>query len=158
MNNIINKFLLTGIKFMPEMHLRQPGFRYSACGPFTKKKKEARIQKFKEIKDLRYIYQDELNKACFQHSMTFGAFKDLPRRTASDKVLHDQSFAIASNPQHDRYCGGLASIIHNFFQKKSSNTTAHTGRGIISDDQQLANELHKPITRKFKKDKIYSSY
>ena len=60
---------------MPEMHLKQPGFTYSACGPFTKNKK--RIQKFKETRDTRYIYKNELDKACFQHDMTHGDFTDL---------------------------------------------------------------------------------
>ena len=67
MNEIVNKFLLAGDKFIPEMHLRQPEFTYSACGPFTKNKE--RIQKFKETGDSRYIYQNELDKACFQHDM-----------------------------------------------------------------------------------------
>ena len=68
MNEIVNKFLLAGDKCMPEMHLRQPGFTYSACGPFTKKE---RIQKFKETGDSRYIYRNELDKACFQGDMTY---------------------------------------------------------------------------------------
>ena len=85
MNEIVNTFLLAGDKSMPEMHLKQPGFSYSACGPFTKNKE--RIKKFKETGDISYIYKDELNKACFQHDMASGDFKDLARRTASDKVL-----------------------------------------------------------------------
>ena len=67
MNDIINKFLLAGDKFMPEMHLKQPGFTYSVCGLFTKNKK--RIQKFKETRDTKYIYRNELDKVCFQHNM-----------------------------------------------------------------------------------------
>ena len=85
MNNITNKFLLTGDKFMLEMHLRQPQCTYSACVPFTKNKK--RIQKFKNTGDTKYIYRNELDKACFQHDMAYGDFKDLPRRTVADKVL-----------------------------------------------------------------------
>ena len=77
MNDIINKFLLVGDKFMPEMHLRQPGFSYSACGPFTKTKK--RIQKFKQTGDSRYVYKNELDKACFQHDKAYGDFKDLEK-------------------------------------------------------------------------------
>ena len=95
MNEKVNKFLLVGDKFMPEMHLRQPGFIYSTCGPFTKNKE--RIQKFKETGDSRYIYQDELKKAYFQHDMAYGDFKDLTRRTASDNILRDKSFNIAKN-------------------------------------------------------------
>ena len=85
MNETVNTFLLAGDKFMPEMHLRQPGFTCSACGPFTKKKE--RIQKFKETGDSQYIYQNELDKGCFQHDMAYGDFADLTRRTASDNVL-----------------------------------------------------------------------
>ena len=87
MNEIVNKFLLAGDKFMPEMHLKQPGFTYSACGPFTKNKE--RIQKFKETGDASYVYKNELDKACFQHDVAYGDFKDLERRTAYDKVLRD---------------------------------------------------------------------
>ena len=68
MNEIVNKFLLAGNKFMPEMHLKQPGFTCSACGPFTKNKE--RTQKFKETGDKDYIYKNELDKAYFQHDVT----------------------------------------------------------------------------------------
>ena len=67
MNEVVNNFLLVGDKFMPEMHLIQPGFTYSVCGPFTKNKE--RIQKFKETEDSSDIYTNELDKACFQHDM-----------------------------------------------------------------------------------------
>ena len=67
MNNIINKFLLAGDTFMPQMHLKQPGLTYRACGPFTRNKE--RIQEFKSTGDSRYIYKNELDKACFQHGM-----------------------------------------------------------------------------------------
>ena len=86
MNEIVNKFLLAGDEFIPEMHLKQLGFTYSACGPFTKTKKE--FKKFKET-DTNYIYKNELDKACFQHDMAYGDFKDLARRTVSDKILRD---------------------------------------------------------------------
>ena len=65
MNEIVNKLLLAGDKFMPEMHLKQPRFTFSACGQFTKNKK--RIQKFKETGDTKYIYKNELDKVYFQH-------------------------------------------------------------------------------------------
>ena len=96
MNEIVNKFLSAGDKFMPEMHLKQLGFTYSACGSFTKNKE--RIQKFKETGDTRYIYKNELDKTCFQHDMAYGEFKDLARRTASGKGLRDKAFTIAKNP------------------------------------------------------------
>ena len=116
MNDIINKFLLAGDKFMPEMHLRQPGFTYSACGPFTKNKE--RIQKFKQTGDSRYIYKSELDKACFQHDMAYGDFKDLTKRTAADKALKNKAFNIAKNLKYDRYQRGLASMAYKFFDKK----------------------------------------
>ena len=88
MNEIVNKFLSVGDKFMPEMHLRQLGFTYSACGPFTKNKE--RIPKFKETEDTSYIYKNELDKACLYHDMANGDFKNLTKRTAADKVLRDK--------------------------------------------------------------------
>ena len=103
---------------MPEMHLIQPEFTYSASGPFTKNKE--RIQKFKETEDSRYIYQKELDKACFQHNMAHGYFKDVTRRTVSDKILRDKAFNIAKNPKYDGCQRGLASTVYNFFGKKTS--------------------------------------
>ena len=91
------------------------------CGPFTENKE--RIKKFKETGDSRYIYQNELDKACFQHDMAYEDFKDLNRRTAADKVLHDQAFNIAKNPKYDGYQCGLASMVYKFFDKKTSGGT-----------------------------------
>ena len=110
MNDIINKFLLAGDKFMPEMHLKQPGFTYSACGPFTKNNE--RIQKFKQTGDSRYIYRNELDKTFFQHAMAYGDFKDVARRTAADKVLRNKAFNIAKDPKYDGYQRGLASMVY----------------------------------------------
>ena len=78
MNEIVNKLLSTEDKFMAEMHLRQLGFTYSACGPFTKNKEK--MQNFKETGDSRYNYQNELDKTCFQHDIAYEDFKDLPWR------------------------------------------------------------------------------
>ena len=141
MNEIINKFLLVGDKFMPEMHLRQPGFTYSACGPFTKNKE--RIEKFMETGNTDFIYRKELDKACCQHDMAYGKAKDLVR-TQSDKILRDEAFKIESDPKYDGYQRGLASMVYKSFDKKSS------GSGIINEaNYQLADELHKPILKKF---------
>ena len=85
MNEIVNKFLLAGDKFMPEIHLKQLGFTYRACRPFPKNKE--RIQKFKETGDSSYIYKNELDKACFQHSMAYGYFKDLEKEQVLIKLL-----------------------------------------------------------------------
>ena len=101
----MNKFLLAGDKFIPEMNLKQPGFTYSACGPFTKKNKE-RIEKFMQIGNTDFIYKNELDKACFQHDMVYGKTKDLAKRTQSDKVLRDKAIRIASNPKCDDYQRG----------------------------------------------------
>ena len=155
MNDIINKFLLAGDKFMPEMHLRLPGFTYSACEPFTKNKE--RIQKFKQTGDSRYIYKNELPKACFQHDMAYGHFKDLAKRRAADKVLRDKTFNIAKNPKYDRYQRGLASMVYKFFDKKTARsgvTTLANKSAVksIPENEQLAEELHKPSIRKFKKE------
>ena len=136
MNEIWNKFLLAGDIFMPEMHLKQSRFTYSACELFTKN--TDRIQKFKETGDTNYIYKNELDKACFQHDMAYGDFKDLARRTASDKILRDKAFNIAKNPKYDGYQRGLASMVYKFFDKKS------TGSGVnipLDFNEQLAKEL-----------------
>ena len=93
MNPIVNKLLLARAKFISELHLRRPGSTYSAIGPFSKNKE--RIRKFNETGDPRYFYQNELDKACFQHDMAYGGFKDLNRRTVADKVLRDKVFNIA---------------------------------------------------------------
>ena len=144
MNEIVNKFLLAGDKYMPEMHLRQPGFSYTACGPFTKFKQ--RIQKFTQTGDTNYIYKNELDEACFQHDMAYGKYKDLEKITESDKVLKDKAFEIANNPKYDGYQRGLASMAYKFFDKKSIRSGI---KNEIKENQQLANELHKPIIGKF---------
>ena len=134
MNQIVNKFLLAGDKFIPEMHLRQPGFKYSACGPFTKNKHI--IQKLMQTGNTNYIYKNELGKAYFQHDVAYGKYKDLEKRTQSDKVLKDKAFAIVNNQKYDGHQRGLASMVYKFFGKKLKGT------GIKSmPNQQLANEL-----------------
>ena len=152
MNKIVNKFLLAGDKFMPEMHLKQPGFTYSACGPFTKNKE--RIEKFMQTGNTDFIYKNELDKACFQHDMAYGKSKDLVKRTQSDKVLRDKAFKIASDPKYDGYKRGLASMVYKFFDKKSCGSgvaASLANQSATEPNYQLANELHKQILRKFKK-------
>ena len=131
---------------MLEMHLKQPWFTYSACGSFTKNKE--RIQKLKETGDTNYIYKNELDKACFQHDMAYGDFKDLARKTASDKVLRDKAFNVAKNSKYDRYQRGLASMVYKCFDKKSSSGSG-VANNKIKQNLQLAKELHKPIIRNF---------
>ena len=84
--------------------------------------------------------------------MAYGNSKDLAKRTQSDQVLRDKTFKIESDPKYDGYQRGLASMVYKFFDKKSK------GSGINEPNYQLANELHKPIIRKFKKRKVYSSF
>ena len=98
------------------MHLKQARFTYSVCGAFTRNKQ--RIQKFMPRGDKNHIYKNELDKACFQHDMAYGDFKDLKRRTQSDKVLKDKTFTIASNPKYDGYHRELASMVYKLFDKK----------------------------------------
>ena len=142
MNNVINKFLLAGDKFMPEMHLRQPQFVYSACGPFTRHKE--RIKKFKQTGDTRYIYRNELDKACFQHDSAYADHKDLINRTEADKVLRDKAYDIASNPKYDGYQRGLASMVYKFFDKKSMGSGV---KKLKDSSLILADELHKPVNK-----------
>ena len=157
MNNVINKFLLAGGKFMPEMHLRQPRFVYSASGPFTRHKE--RINEFKHTGDTRYTYRNELDKACFQHDSAYADHKDLINRTKSDKVLRDKAYDIASNPEYDGYQRGLASMVYKFFDKKSMGSGFKKLKNTAkSNSSILADELHKTIIRKFNKRKVYSQF
>ena len=132
------------------MHLKQPGVTYSACGPFTKSKK--RIEKFMKTGNIDYIYRNDLDKACFQHDLGYSKYQDLTITKQLNKVLRDQVFKIASNPKDDGYQRALASMVFKFFDKKTK------GNGVnFMPNQQLENELHKPIIRKFKRRKVYSS-
>ena len=157
MNNIINKCLLAGDKFMPEMHLRQPRFVYSTCGPFTRHKE--RIKEFKRTGDTRYIYRNGLHKACFQHDSAYADHKDLINRTEADKVLRDKAYDIASNPEYDGYQRGLASIVYKLFDKKSTGSGFKKLKNTTKPSSSiLADELHKPLIRKFNKRKLYSQF
>ena len=104
-------------------------------------KNKERIQKFKETAATSYIYKNELDKACFQDDMAYGDFKDLKRRTASDKILKDNEFNIAKNPKHDGYQRGLASMVYK-----------------LDFNKELAKDLHKPIITKFRKRKVCSGF
>ena len=84
---------------MSEMHLREPGFTYSAG-------------------DSRYIYKKKLDKACFQHDIVYEDYKDLPRKTASDKVLCDKAFKITKNPKYHVFQRSFPSMVYKFFDKK----------------------------------------
>ena len=139
---------------MPEMHLRQPQFTNSACGPFTKHKQ--RIQKFKETGDTNYIYKNELDKAFFAHDAAYSDSKDLTKRAIADKILRDKAFNIAKDPNYDGYQRGLASMVYKFFDKKSEGSGVNTK--LAPQNQQLAEELHKPIIKKLEKRKVHAAF
>ena len=130
MNNIINKFLLVGDKFMPEMHLRQPKFVYSACGPFTRHKE--RTKEFKRTGDTRLLYRNELEKACFKHDAAYPKYKDLENRLISDQKLRNSTYDIASNRVYNGCQRGLASMVYSFFDSKVAPLDEKTmsGKGI----------------------------
>ena len=143
MNNVINKFLLAGDKFMPELHLRH----------------KERIKEFKRTGDARYIYRNELDKACLQHDSAYADHKDLINRTEADKVLRDKAYDIASNQKYDGYQRGLASMVYKFFDKKSMGSGFKKLKNTTkSNSLILADELHKPIIKKFDKRKVYSQF
>ena len=166
MNNVINKFLLAGDTFMPEIHLKQPQFVYSACGPLTRHKE--RIKKFKQTGDTRYIYRNELDKACFIQDSAYADHKDLIKRTKADKVLSDKAYDIASNPEYDGYQRGLAIMVYKFFDKKamaepSAKRVIGSGTTKSKDTTKsssliLADEFHKPVIKKFNKRKVNSQF
>ena len=145
MNEIVNESLLTGDKSISELHLRQPGFTYSTCGPFTKHSEK--IQKFKETGNLKGIYNNELDKACFSHETAYSDNKDLAKRTAS---ISDKVYQIILNSKYDKYQRGLASMVYKFFDKK-------TGAG-MSANEELAQELCKPVIKNIKRRKVYARF
>ena len=157
----MNKFLPVDDKFMPEMHLKQPGFTYSTKKEqrkqFTKNKE--RIEKFMQTGNTYFIYRNELDKACFQHDMAYGKSKDLAKRTQSDKVVRDKEFKVSTDPKCDGYQRGLASIFYKFFDKKSASLNKSSGSGVATEpNYQLANELRRQIIRKCKRRKSPSSF
>ena len=117
MNEIANRFLLVGDKFMREMYLNSLVLLTVIVGHLPKTKKE--MKSLCRTGNTDFIYKNELDKACFQHDMAYGKSKDLAKRTQSDKVLRDKAFKIASDPEYDGYQSGLASMIYKFFDKKS---------------------------------------
>ena len=150
-NEIVSNFLLAGDKFTPEMHLKQPGFAYSPCGPFTRNKEI--IEKLMQTGNTDFLYRNELDKACFQHDMAYGKSKDLTKRTQSDQVLGDKAFKIASDPKYNGYQRGLASMVYKLFDKRSSGSGDDT-----EPNYQLANEFRRQIIKQFKTRKVYSSF
>ena len=155
MNNIINKFLLVGDKFMPEMHLRQPKSVYSACGPFTRHKERIKDLNVQAIRV--YYIENELDKACFKHDTAYAKYEDVENRFISDEKLRNSAYDIASNPVYDGYQRGLASMVYKFFDSKVARLDKKTMSGkSIKNNKILAEELHKPVIKKFNERKVYS--
>ena len=152
MNEIVKKLLLAGDEFMPEIHLKQTKFTYSASELFIKSKE--RIKKSNETRDSSYIYQIELDKACLQHDMAQESFTDLNRRTNADKVLHYKVFN-KKTPKYHGFQHGLASMVLKAFYVKASGRTV---KNEINYNKEFAEELQKPIIRKFEKRKARSSF
>ena len=133
---------------MSELLLAQTGFIYSACGSFTKHREI--IQQFRETVNLKHIYKDELDKACFAHDAAQSDIKDLAKRTISNNILKDRVYEIAINPKYDGYQIGPTSMMHKLFDKI-------TGSG-ANVNEELAQELHKPVIKKFKRRKVYVKF
>ena len=121
MNKIVDRFLLTGDKFMPELHLKQPGFTYSTCGPITKHCE--RIQKFRETDNLRHLHGNKVDKTCFAYNAPHSDSTDLAKRTISDKILRDRPYAIARNCNYGGHQRALASMVCEIFDKKNRNNS-----------------------------------
>ena len=132
MDKIIIKVLLTGDKLMPELHLKQLGFTYSASGPFTKH--HERIQKFGETGNLKHLCRSELDKACSAHDAAYSDSKDLAKGTIPDNILKERAYEIARNCGYDGNQRALVSMVYRFFDKETASW--------ISVDEQIAEELH----------------
>ena len=160
MNNIINNFLLAGDKFMPEMHLRQPRFVYSTCGPFARHKE--RIKVFKRTGDTCLLYRNELDKACFRHDAAYAKYKDVENRLISDQKLRNSSFDIARNPKYDGYQRGFDSGKGNAKPTAKPmaepSALARSSLERTGNNKILAEELHKPVIKKINKRKVYSQF
>ena len=157
MDEIINKCLLVGDKLMPEMHLRQPRFVYSACGPFTRHKE--RIKEFKRTDNINLLYRNALHKACFKHDAAYAKYKDVESRLIADDKLKNSAYDIASNPEYDGYQRGLTSMAYKFFNSKvAPRNKTISGKGTKEVNKILAEELHTPVIRKFNKTKVYSQF
>ena len=97
---------------------------------------------------------NELDKTCFTYDEAYSDSKDLTKRTAADKILKNKAFDIAKDPKYDGYQRALASMVYKFFDSKVSGS----GAELMLENKQLANELHKPIIRKFEKRRVYSTF
>ena len=148
-SDVINRFLLTDDKFMPEMHLWDPKVKkYSAYGPFMRH--QQRINQFMIDGKLSHIANNKLDAACFQHGSAYNKYKDSVNRRQSDMALKNKALKIATDPKVNGYQRGLAAMVYRFFNERAK------GSGL--NNKELAEELHKPIIKNFKRRKIYSSF
>ena len=147
MNKIIDKCLFTGNKFMPALHSKQPRFTYSARGPFTKHCQ--RIQTLKTC-NLKHLYRNELDKACFAHNAAYSDNKILAKIAISDKILKDKACEITRNCKHDGYQSAFASMVYKIFYEKTKSG--------ISVNEQLAEEIHEPVIKRFRRRKLYAKF
>ena len=154
MNKIINKLLLTSNKFTPESHLKNPGLTYSTCGPFSKHRE--RIQKFKEIGNLKHLHRNKL--ACFAHDAAYSDSKDITKRTVSDKIVKDTADGIGRNHKFDGYQRALVSMVYKFFYKKTGSGAIGTSKVGVTVNEKLAQKLHKPVIEKFRRAKVYARF
>ena len=106
---------------MPELHLKQPGFTYGACEPFTEHREG--IRKFRETSNLKHLYRNKLDKAHFAHDAAYSDVKDLAKTIVSDEILR------------------LLKVVN-----------------MVDIKEQLAEGLHKPLTKKFKERKVYARF
>ena len=120
---------------MPELHSKQPGFTHSSSGLFTKHRKI--IQAFRETGHLKHLYRNEIDKA---HDVAYSDSKDLAKATISDKILKDTAYEIVRTSKYDAYKRALASMVYKIFDKKAGSR--------LSENEQLIEELHKPVIKK----------
>ena len=119
MNKIIKEFLLAEDKIMLDLHLKQPGFTYSACEPFTKHRQ--RIQKYRKTSNLKHLDRIELDKTCFAQDAAYSDSKDLAKRTISNKILKERAHEITRNYNYDGYQRALACVGYKFFDQKTES-------------------------------------
>ena len=155
-SDIINKFLLIRDKFLPEMHLWDPKVKkYSACGSFTRH--QQRINGFLKDGRFSHIVKNKLDATCFQHDSSYNKHKDSVNRKQSDIALKNKALKIAVNPKVNGYQRGLAAMVYRFFNEKTKGSGVNFVKNPLNN-LQLAEELHKPIIKNFKRRKVYSSF
>ena len=155
-SDIINRSLLIGDKFMPEMHLWYPkAKKYSACGPFTRHQQI--INDFMKDGRISHIAKNKLDAACFQHDSAHKKYKDSLNRKNSHVVLKNKALKIATDPRVNRFQSSLAAMVYNFFNERTKRLGLNFVKNSLNNEI-LAEELHKPIIRNFKRRKVYSSF